>query len=379
MAYEPEDTRTQDEEQDELEQFYTAVEVFILSILCRRLAKLGENPSYVAMMEAIPKDLAAIAAAASAAETHGAALLFELLNRLADANDDWAAKFYEAAKVAQKRVADNLRTGWILKEAKRTASRDMRRYLKSDAWNIPGPDGKLSPMRAAYLAHCQAALSKIQAGMEPEQAIRDAVKILSAGGIRVKYSSGATRELYSAVSMNVMDAYRQCMDELREAQADEFGADGVQVSAHSMCAPDHLPYQGRQFSNAEFEKIQNSLGREIGHGMNCRHSVHRVRLGVGAYTSKQLGKMRRRSERKVDNPQGGTMTAYEFTQWQRAQETAIRKRRMKAQILDAAGLHDDAEAQRQRIMVSKRNYDQWSKRNGVPTRHERMEVYDWKP
>ena len=36
----------------------------------------------------------------------------------------------------------------------------------------------------------------------------------------------------------------------------KFGADGVELSAHAICAPDHLAVQGRQFSNEEFDKMQ---------------------------------------------------------------------------------------------------------------------------
>ena len=38
-----------------------------------------------------------------------------------------------------------------------------------------------------------------------------------------------------------------------------FGSDGVEISAHAISAPDHLPVQGRQFSNEEFCKMQNGM------------------------------------------------------------------------------------------------------------------------
>ena len=37
------------------------------------------------------------------------------------------------------------------------------------------------------------------------------------------------------------------------------GANGVEIDAHMLCAEDHLPYQGGQYSNEEFESIQNDL------------------------------------------------------------------------------------------------------------------------
>ena len=103
------------------------------------------------------------------------------------------------------------------------------------------------------------------------------------------YPSGSTRELYAAVSMNVMDGFRLTMQDIRDQQAQRFKADGIEVSAHGKCAEDHLPYQGRQYTKEEFERIQQRLRRPIGKGMNCRHMVTGVVLGVSsnAYTEEQ--------------------------------------------------------------------------------------------
>lgn len=38
---------------------------------------------------------------------------------------------------------------------------------------------------------------------------------------------------------------------------ESFGADGIEISAH-------LPYQGKQFSNEEFEQLQQILKRPVG-------------------------------------------------------------------------------------------------------------------
>ena len=43
--------------------------------------------------------------------------------------------------------------------------------------------------------------------------------------------------------------------EIIESSGEQFGADGVEIDAHMLCAEDHLPYQGGQYSNEEFEQF----------------------------------------------------------------------------------------------------------------------------
>lgn len=374
----PEDTEEQEEQQDALAAFWAYVEVAALSIFARRIFAIDEKTTAVDIAVGASDAMAEFHEFISMALRQGKAQVADILEEMAHLNDLWAAKFYEAASVAMKKIGDNLRTTPKFKDGLRESYDVLNDIVDTSVMRLIAPDGSSVDIRNAYLAACNNAVASIRAGEAPEVATRRAVKKLSSGGIRVAYKSGATRELYTAVSMNVMDTYRATLANIRDTQADEFGADGVQVSAHSMCAPDHLPYQGRQFTRDEFERIQNGLGRKIAGGLNCRHTVSRVILGVGEVSAKKRAQIRRTSTRKVKNPDGGTMTAYEFTQWQRAEETAIRKLRMKAQILENGGDSAGADEYRRRIAAKKRNYSDWSNTNGVPTRYQRMEVYDWK-
>ncbi len=86
-----------------------------------------------------------------------------------------------------------------------------------------------------------------------------------------------------------MDQLGQLDDEIQHADHDALGCDGWEISAHAACAPDHEPIQGRQYGDAEFEKLNNSLQRRIGH-LNCGHTANPIILGVNApqYTEAQL-------------------------------------------------------------------------------------------
>ena len=168
-------------------------------------------------------------------------------------------------------------------------------------------------------------------------AVRQALKEAAADGLRVQYASGATRRLDSAVRMNVLDGIRQLNQDVTIQTGKEYGADGVELSAHRLCAEDHLPYQGRQFSLKEYERLQAQLERPIGM-WNCRHFAFPIILGVSepAHSPELLENYRRSSQERI-TIDGVTKTRYEWTQQQRKLETAVRRQKDVANTARAAG------------------------------------------
>ena len=47
-------------------------------------------------------------------------------------------------------------------------------------------------------------------------------------------------------------------EQISEQNHEDLGCDGWEISAHGGCAPDHEPIQGRQYSDEEYERINNS-------------------------------------------------------------------------------------------------------------------------
>lgn len=122
--------------------------------------------------------------------------------------------------------------------------------------------------------------------------IRDTVKKLGSAGLQVKYQSGAKKRLDSAVRMNVLDGVRQVQQKAQELIGEEIGADGVQLTAHPMSAPDHEPVQGRIFDKENFDLMQSgrrfqdvdgneydSFSRPITQ-WHCRHLVYFILIGI---------------------------------------------------------------------------------------------------
>ena len=184
------------------------------------------------------------------------------------------------------------------------------------------------------------AVQTVQSGLtDYNSAIRKAMKTAAGDGLRVHYpNSGLTRRLDTAIRMNVLDGIRAINQDVMRQVGKEFGADGVEISAHALCAEDHLPYQGMQMSNKEFDRLQKTkLDRPIGM-WNCRHSWHPILMGISqpAHSPQELASYKTNS-REQFTIDGRTKSRYEWTQEQRKIETAIRQQKDIAVAAKASG------------------------------------------
>lgn len=220
------------------------------------------------------------------------------------------------------------------------------------------------------------AISAVQSGVtDYNSAIRRAMKTAAQDGLRVKYpNSGMTRRLDSAIRQNVLDGVRAINNDVLRQLGNEYGADGIEISAHALCATDHSPYQGLQFSNRDFEELQNSLGRPFG-AWNCKHTMFPIILGVSApvHDADELRMYRENSAAEIEID-GRTMSRYEWSQEQRRIETAVRAQKDIAIAAKASG--DDVarrEAQ-SKINALQDHYEKASRAAGLDMQRDRMRV-----
>ena len=364
-----------EELEDAIDAEAMGAEAKALGILAEGIARVKEGLSEREALSRVPGDLAKVERIMSAAGKDAAKLAAAVESAVNEANDEWAAPFYEAAGAVQTGAAATL-----VAEAADEASKAVRAAFKSSVMGLADEEGKgFVPMARAYretIADVAAAM--VRGEDTGERAVRRAVSRLCAGGVRVVFESERTMELHSAVRMSVGDTFRRAMQDARTKMGEEFGADGVEVSAHGLCAPDHLPYQGRQFSKKEFDRIQAKLDRPIAEGYNCRHNVWPILLGVSkpALSEDDVDELARLSTEKVsfDTSAGRReMTRYEFTQYQRAMERRIRDARLKAYVAEKSTV-GKAEADR-RVRDMLRVYRTVSKQAGIDTRLERTKLY----
>ena len=245
-----------------------------------------------------------------------------------------------------------------------------------------GPDGNVHELTQAYQQACDFAFQKVSTGAQDYQsAIREATRGLAEKGIRtIDYDSGVHTSLEAAVRRNIVGGLGIMQNQISQQNHDDLGCDGWEISAHHGSAPDHEPYQGKQYPDAEYQRLNNSLVRPIGE-LNCGHAASPIILGVNSpqYTPEELEAMRQENEKGVTFD-GKHYTLYEATHRQRKFERSIRDRKRRILIDETVGDKDKLQQDQIRLQVLKQEYARFSKGVGLPMQHSRMEKagFTWK-
>lgn len=214
-----------------------------------------------------------------------------------------------------------------------------KKAVAADFKNLwaPGPDGKLYTVKEAYEKIMDFAWMQTASGTyDFRRAVREATKELRRRGLRViPGKDGRSYRLEYAVRSYITNRMGEMFNAINRMNYDAIGADGWEISAHGAPAPDHAPYQGRQYSAAEYERINASLQRKFG-WWNCAHLVYPIRLGVSppAYTEDQRQRYLDENEAGVWY-EGQHFTLYEAKGRKRELESHISQK--KYDILAAEG------------------------------------------
>jgi hypothetical protein len=238
-------------------------------------------------------------------------------------------------------------------------------------------DGKVTGLTEAYRKSCDFAFEKIFTGAQDySSAIRQATKGLAEKGIQtIDYESGVHRSLEAAVRGSFMGGLGIMQEEISQQNHDDLGCDGWEISAHAGSAPDHEPYQGKQYSDAEFTRLNNSLKRRIG-TLNCGHSAMPIIMGINdpQYTPEELAEMKRENAEGITYEDGKHYTLYEATQRQRGLERTLRKQKRKILIDEKTGDKEKLAIDQTRYVVANYEYHRFSKAAGLRLQHERANV-----
>lgn len=303
--------------------------------------------------------------------------LRSLLEQSAEAGYDYDIRkhpYVQALSFRENAVIQN-----IVSAAVQLAEDDLTNITQT--MGFIGPDGQARELTDAYRNACDFAFKKVSTGAQDyASAIRQATRNLSENGIvTIDYDSGAHTSLEAAVRRSVMGGLGLMHEQISRQNHDDFGCDGWEISAHAASAPDHEPIQGKQYSDAEYEKLNNSLVRRIG-TLNCGHSAFPIIIGVDStqYTTEDLEKFRADNEKGVDY-EGRHYTMYEATQHQRKLERAIRKQKRRILVDDASGDQENLKRNQIKYQVLNQEYKRFSKAAGLRTQHERMEMHGFGP
>lgn len=238
------------------------------------------------------------------------------------------------------------------------------------------------------------AIQAVQSGaVDKEEAIRNVVKQLLDSGIRRMYwDSRYSQRLDTAVRRNIQDGVKQINQRIQDEIGKQIGADGKELSVHANSAPDHEPFQGHQFTDEEYEKLQSSedfkdvngekftgVKRVIGE-WNCRHFALSIIVGKSKprYSSQQLQNMIKKNHIGYTNGDGKHLTLYECTQVQRKLETRIRYAKEEQMLMKELGNTVFRNLARRKVESLTAEYKLFSKQCKMPMRLNRTTVPGYK-
>lgn len=374
---------------EELAELYRGLEDTLLMKICSRLKLRDElNEVTVQDIKALRShgiDLKEIEKAIRKTSGISETKLNELLDDVVERNQKYYTEIIDLAHITQPETLVSVEDTWaIYEQTKQT----LRNITRSMGFLVDAGRTMLPPAKA-YQWALDAATLKVESGaISYVQAIKDAVRELASGGLRVvDYESGHRDHVDVAARRAVMTGASQLCGKYTEQAAEYLETPYYEVSAHAGARDvpgrspwaSHKEWQGKVYSTRSGDIYPNiyevcGLGVVDGlEGANCRHRRFPWVEGVSerTYTDKQLA--------HIDDGlgctfEGKTYTAYEATQEQRKVERTIRKLKREKTAYNAAGLTDEEQAVNIKLRRLNAKYKAFSKAAGLPEQRERMKV-----
>lgn len=374
---------------EELAELFRALEITLLEEICSRLKASDElNEVTVQDIRALRShgiDLKDIEKAMRKTTGISETKLNKLFDDVVERNQKYYTDLIDLAHITQPETLVSVEDTWaIYEQTKQT----LRNITRSMGFLVDAGRTMLPPAKA-YQWALDAATLKVESGaISYGQSIKDAVRELASGGLRVvDYESGHRDHVDVAARRAVMTGVSQLCGKYTEQAAEYLKTPYYEVSAHAGARDvpgqspwaSHKGWQGKVYSTRSGDIYPNiyevcGLGAVDGlEGVNCRHRRNVWVEGVSerTYTDKQLA--------RIDDGlgctfEGKTYTAYEATQEQRKVERTIRKLKREKTAYNAAGLTDEEQAVNIKLRRLNAKYKEFSKAAGLPEQRERMKV-----
>lgn len=299
-----------------------------------------------------------------------------IFEKSAKENDLLSQRLFEAKNIPQATYLSNKQLKSILE---RFMSETAKKVLNLSKTRVFVIDGKVTDISKAYTNVINRAIYQSSQGLvDYKTAMRRSIKELAQSGMQIVESdTGYTRRLDSQVRMNILDGLSQMNMAYYEQQGEEFSADGYEISAHALCAEDHLHIQGKQYTKEQYKAINSSLVRPIG-TMNCRHVAYPILIGISepAYTSNELNEIANKSTEQVTYTdllgEKKAVTRYQATQRQRQIETQIRRLKDEKYALEQMGDAVGARETQKKITEKVKYYKKMSNEVGLSPKLDRI-------
>ena len=374
---------------EELAELYRGLEDTLLKEICSRLKAADKlNEVTVQDIEALRAhgiDLKEIEKAIRQTTGISEKKLNELIDDVVDRNQKYYTEVIDLARVTQPDVLVDATTI----DAIRRQTQDVFRNITASIGFLVDAGRTMLPPAKVYQWALDSATLKVESGaISYGQAIKEAVRELASGGLRVvDYESGHRDHVDVAARRAVMTGVSQLCGKYTEQAAEYLETPYYEVSAHAGARDvqgrspwsSHKEWQGKVYSTRNGDIYPNiyevcGMGAVDGlEGANCRHRRFPWVEGVSerTYTDNQL--------EHIDDElgctfEGKTYTAYEATQEQRKVERTIRKIKREKAAYSAAGLTDEEQAVNIKLRRLNAKYKAFSKAAGLPEQRERAKV-----
>ena len=270
---------------------------------------------------------------------------------------------------------DNTSIQQIVAAAQDLAEDDLRNITQTLGFQTP--DGTVHPLLEAYQRTTDFAFQKVISGAtDYNTAIRQACNKLASGGVKyIDYASGVHTTLEAAIRRNMMGGLGLMVENISQKNHDDLGADGWEISAHYASAPDHEPIQGKQYSDAEYKALNDSMLRRIG-TLNCGHNAFPIIMGVNSpqYTRSELERMRTENAKAITYDGMTFESKYQATQYQRRIERSIRAQERRVMVAS----ENDLPAAKTRLTRLRGEYRRFCDAVDLRTEDERLFVSGFK-
>ena len=358
-----------------LTDIYSELSEFVLRDIARRIAKAAEitDTAEYQLYRARALGLSTKEITAEIARINGAAEseIENIICEAAEKSDEFDRRMLGADGAAVK-FSDNEELQALMSAEINNTRGQCKNYTGTLGFAEVNAAGNVvySSMTDFLRKQMDMAHMKVASGVtDYNTAIRQACKALSDSGLRtVYYESGRSDRIEVAVRRALMTSVSQVTQRISEQNAEEFGADGWEITAHIGARPSHAVYQGKQFPNSQYELIVRPLIEDY----NCRHDAFPIKMGISqpVYTEEELA--------NIDPPpftyEGRTYTAYQAQQQMRKMERVMRKQKDRCIAADAAGDKDTFTAASIKLRRQKDIYEDFCKAAGTYTEYERTFV-----
>ena len=381
---------------EELAELYRGLEDTLLMEICSRLKLRDElNEVTVQDIKALRShgiDLKEIEKAIRQTTGISEKKLNELIDDVVERNQKYYTEVIDLARVTQPDVLVDATTIDAIKRQ----TQDVFRNITASMGFLVDAGRTMLPPAKAYQWALDSATLKVESGaISYGQSIKDAVRELASGGLRVvDYESGHRDHVDVAARRAVMTGVSQLCGKYTEQAAEYLKTPYYEVSAHAGARDvpgqspwsSHKDWQGKVYYQSEGGEpdplgLYDDLVETTGYGYvdgltgaNCRHHKYPFVPGVSerTYTDEQLEHIDDGLGCTFD---GKTYTAYEATQMQRRIERQIRAQKKLRNAYKEAGISEDATAANIKLRRLNAEYSRFSKAAGLPERPERTKVF----